>query len=163
MIRRRLTAGEIAAAAGTLDANATLTDIVGTVRSASRDTWAQLPDVVPPAISGIAELYGVKAEVNYVQGVPPVVNDEACAQLAAQAVTDVLGEDGVGEADQSSGGEDFGWYTEEIPGIYLRLGVWDGDSDETDLHVRVKGVRRDGTVVIEGVIKLYVSPKPAKN
>lgn len=36
-------------------------------------------------------------------------------------------------------------------------------SDETDLHVRVKGVRRDGTVVIEGVIKLYVSPKPAKN
>lgn len=33
MIRRRLTAGEIAAAAGTLDANATLTDIVGTVRS----------------------------------------------------------------------------------------------------------------------------------
>lgn len=108
--------------------------LVGTVRSASRDTWAQLPDVVPPAISGIAELYGVKAEVNYVQGVPPVVNDEACAQLAAQAVTDVLGEDGVGEADQSSGGEDFGWYTEEIPGIYLRLGVWDGDSDETDLH-----------------------------
>lgn len=36
-------------------------------------------------------------------------------------------------------------------------------SDETDLHVRVKGVRKDGTVVIEGVIKLYVSPKPAKN
>jgi acyl-coenzyme A thioesterase PaaI-like protein len=33
-------------------------------------------------------------------------------------------------------------------------------SDDPDLHVRVKGVRKDGTVVIEGVIKLYVTEKP---
>ncbi len=37
---------------------------------------------------------------------------------------------------------------------------WDGD--DPDLHVRVKGVRDDGTVVIEGVIKLWVTPKPAR-
>ena len=36
------------------------------------------------------------------------------------------------------------------------------ESDDPDLHVRVRGVRRDGTVVIEGVIKLWVTPKPAK-
>jgi acyl-coenzyme A thioesterase PaaI-like protein len=33
-------------------------------------------------------------------------------------------------------------------------------SDNPDLHVRVKGVRKDGTVVIEGVIKLWVTKKP---
>ena len=108
--------------------------LVGTVRSASRDTWAYLPDIVPDAIKTIAQPYGVEVDVTYTQGVPPVVNDEACAQLAATAVSDILGDEGVGEATQSSGGEDFGWYTEEIPGIYLRLGVWDGESDETDLH-----------------------------
>lgn len=32
-------------------------------------------------------------------------------------------------------------------------------SDAPDLPVRVRGVRSDGTVVIEGVIKLYVTPK----
>jgi len=90
--------------------------------------------VIPPAIRAIAEPYGVEVDVNYVQGVPPVVNDNACAEIAGRAVTDVLGEQGVGEAVQSSGGEDFGWYTEEIPGVYLRLGVWDGESPETDLH-----------------------------
>ena len=37
---------------------------------------------------------------------------------------------------------------------------WEGD--DPDLPVRVKGVRRDGTVVIEGVIKLWVTPKPAR-
>ena len=36
-------------------------------------------------------------------------------------------------------------------------------SDNPDLHVRVKGVREDGTTVIEGVIKLWVTEKPAKN
>ena len=35
-------------------------------------------------------------------------------------------------------------------------------SDNPDLHVRVKGVRTDGVVVIEGVIKLWVTEKPEK-
>ncbi|WP_235734932.1 hotdog fold domain-containing protein [Nocardioides alcanivorans] len=37
---------------------------------------------------------------------------------------------------------------------------WDGD--DPDLHVRVRGLRDDDTVVIEGVIKLWVTPKPAR-
>ena len=36
------------------------------------------------------------------------------------------------------------------------------ESDDPDLPVRVTGVRQDGTVVIEGVIRLWVTPKPAK-
>lgn len=36
------------------------------------------------------------------------------------------------------------------------------ESDNPDLHVRVKGVRKDGTVVIEGVIRLWVTQKPGK-
>ena len=34
---------------------------------------------------------------------------------------------------------------------------WEGE--DPDLPVRVRGVRRDGTVVIEGVIRLWVTPK----
>jgi acyl-coenzyme A thioesterase PaaI-like protein len=36
-------------------------------------------------------------------------------------------------------------------------------SDDPDLPVRVKGIRDDGTVVIEGVIRLYISDKPKKS
>ncbi|WP_179948272.1 hypothetical protein [Corynebacterium liangguodongii] len=38
-------------------------------------------------------------------------------RIAARAVGEVLGEEGVGSAAQSSGVEDFGWYTEETPGF----------------------------------------------
>ena len=37
---------------------------------------------------------------------------------------------------------------------------WEGD--DPDLPVRVKGVRKDGTVVIEGTIRLWVTEKPAR-
>lgn len=32
-------------------------------------------------------------------------------------------------------------------------------SDDPDLHVRVRGEKTDGTVVVEGVIRLWVTPK----
>jgi hypothetical protein len=38
---------------------------------------------------------------------------------------------------------------------------WAGD--DPDLPVRVRGLREDGTVVIEGVIHLYVTEKPRKD
>jgi acyl-coenzyme A thioesterase PaaI-like protein len=37
---------------------------------------------------------------------------------------------------------------------------WTGD--DPDLPVRVRGVREDGTTVIEGVIRLWVTAKPAR-
>jgi acyl-coenzyme A thioesterase PaaI-like protein len=37
---------------------------------------------------------------------------------------------------------------------------WTGDNP--DVPVRVRGVRDDGTVVVQGVIKLWVTEKPAK-
>lgn len=37
--------------------------------------------------------------------------------------------------------------------------VWSGD--EPEVPVRVRGVRDDGTVVIEGLITLWVTPRPA--
>ena len=37
---------------------------------------------------------------------------------------------------------------------------WTGEGP--DLHVRVRGERTDGVVVIEGVIKLHVSDRPAR-
>lgn len=106
----------------------------GTLRSADRDVWAAAEPIVHEAARQIGAQYGVRTEVEYVQGAPPVVNDDDCADLAARAVESVLGPGSVGPAEQSSGGEDFAWYTEEIPGVYLRLGVWDGESAETDLH-----------------------------
>ena len=106
----------------------------GTLRSAERDVWEKGEELVRDAVASLAETYAVEAEVEYTQGPPPVINDAECAERARQAVIAVFGEDGVGTADQSSGGDDFSWYLDSVPGVYLRFGVYSGSGDETDLH-----------------------------
>lgn len=106
----------------------------GTLRSAERDVWEIGEKLVTDAVASIAAAYGVEAAVDYTQGPPPVVNDAECAERARAAVVKVFGEDGVGSADQSSGGDDFSWYLDSVPGIYLRFGVHSGEGEETDLH-----------------------------
>ena len=106
----------------------------GTLRSAERDVWEQGEKLVTDAVASLAATYGVEADVEYTQGPPPVINDAECAERACQAVIKVFGEEGVGTADQSSGGDDFSWYLDAVPGIYLRFGVYPGQGEETDLH-----------------------------
>ncbi|CAM2990465.1 Amidohydrolase [Prescottella defluvii] len=109
-------------------------ELVGTLRSASHQTWATVEPLVRRAVSDLLAPYGVDHELDYVQGVPPVVNDpEATGELIA-AIASVVGLENLAEAGQSSGGEDFAWYLEHVPGAMARLGVWDGTSPRHDLH-----------------------------
>ena len=46
----------------------------------------------------------------------------------------VLGPDAACSTEQSSGGEDFAWYLEHVPGAMARLGVWSGTGPMRDIH-----------------------------
>jgi amidohydrolase len=47
-----------------------------------------------------------------------------------------FGPDAVADTPQSMGGDSFAWYTERVPGTYVRLGTHDPASraDHRDLH-----------------------------
>jgi amidohydrolase len=100
----------------------------GTVRTLDRDAWAVLPGVLEDVIRTLAAPYGMGVDVRYVRGVPPVVNSASGVAVLREA-------DAVAEAEQSLGGEDFGWYLEAVPGALARLGVRSpGSSVRLDLH-----------------------------
>lgn len=109
-------------------------ELVGTLRSASHETWKTLESLVRNTIEQLLAPYDVPHEVIYQQGVPPVTNSPECAAELRTAIESVVGAENLVEAQQSSGGEDFGWYLEHIPGAMARLGVWDGTSPVQDLH-----------------------------
>ncbi|MER5947292.1 amidohydrolase [Streptomyces sp. NPDC001904] len=110
-------------------------ELSGTVRCLDLDAWRQAPDLVHGAVQEIADLYRAKPVVNYVRGVPPVVNDPAVTELLRDAMTARLGADSVEDTPQSLGGEDFSWYLEHVPGAMARLGVKaPGDRVSRDLH-----------------------------
>ena len=110
-------------------------ELEGTVRCLDLDAWRQAPDLVVAAIDEIANLHRAKSEINYIRGVPPVVNDPEATDLLRDAMTARRGPDSVEGTEQSLGGEDFSWYLEHVPGAMARLGVrTPGDRIGRDLH-----------------------------
>ncbi len=98
-------------------------ELSGTVRCLDLDAWRQAPDVVHAAIDEVAGLYRAKSAIEYVRGVPPVVNDALVTELLRDAMTARRGPLSVEDTEQSLGGEDFSWYLEHVPGAMARLGV----------------------------------------
>jgi len=85
-------------------------------------------------ITQILAPYGVGAEVSYVRGVPPVVNEPASTLLLASAIEGMLGAHNHVPTPQSLGGEDFAWYLESVPGAMGRLGTRTPGGRTYDLH-----------------------------
>ena len=86
------------------------------------------------AVLDIVRPYGVTARIDYLQGVPPVVNEPGCNAIVAAAVRSVIGPTGQTAVPQSLGGEDFGWYTAQVPGAMFRLGTRTPGGPTYDLH-----------------------------
>ncbi|GLX53701.1 peptidase [Streptomyces hygroscopicus subsp. hygroscopicus] len=110
-------------------------ELAGTVRCLDLEAWRQAPDIVHAAIDEVATMHRAKSEINYVRGVPPVVNDKGSADLLRRAMVARRGRDSVESTAQSLGGEDFSWYLEHVPGAMARLGVRrPGERTVRDLH-----------------------------
>ena len=110
-------------------------ELEGTLRCLDADAWQRTPDLVTELVQALVAPFGVTAEVDYRRGVPPVLNDDACAATISSAVHAVLGPDAVVTTEQSLGGEDFAWYLDKVPGAMARLGTAAaGRTEECDLH-----------------------------
>ena len=107
----------------------------GTLRVLDKGAWHDAPQMVTRLVDGLVAPYGAHAEVRYVRGVPPVVNDPSATTLFTAAVRDVLGPHAAVPTLQSLGGEDFAWYLDHVPGAMARLGVKaPGQERPHDLH-----------------------------
>ena len=107
--------------------------LAGTIRTASRETWLSLEDIVRETVTALLSPLGIEHSLQYNRGVPPVVNEEASTHIISHAI-EAVGPDALANTRQSGGGEDFSWYLEEVPGAMARLGVWSGHGPQLDLH-----------------------------
>lgn len=107
--------------------------LTGTVRTGDHATWSLLEPMVREIVDGLLAPTGVRYQLNYRRGVPPVVNDEQSTRMFEDAIRKI-GPDALADTMQSGGGEDFSWYLEEVPGAMARLGVWSGHGEQLDLH-----------------------------
>ncbi len=107
--------------------------LAGTVRTASRQTWIELEEIVRDTVAALLAPLAIEHTLQYRRGVPPVVNEEVSTRILTHAI-EAVGPDVLADTRQSGGGEDFSWYLEEIPGAMARLGRVVGRGPQLDLH-----------------------------
>ncbi|WP_218566518.1 amidohydrolase [Vallicoccus soli] len=107
----------------------------GTLRTLDVGVWEDAPELVAEVVHALVAPYGVRAEVEHVRGVPPVVNAPESVRLLERAGRAALGPEAVVETEQSLGGEDFAWFLRRTAGAMARLGVARPDATGShDLH-----------------------------
>tara|TARA_B100000427_G_scaffold76303_1_gene62257 strand:+ start:34521 stop:35711 length:1191 start_codon:yes stop_codon:yes gene_type:complete len=112
-------------------------ELQGTIRSLTVEGVSKLQTRVKEVAQSIAEANRCEAEVSFPgNDYPPTINDAECWQLGKSAAKEILGEENLIEMpDPIMGGEDFAYYTEEIPGCFSFLGVGNPDIDAVyDVH-----------------------------
>jgi len=126
--------------------------VAGTVRVLDATAWGEAERLVREIAPAIVEPYGVRAEVIFQRGVPPVVNDPDATRLLAAATVRALGAGGVTTTAQSLGGEDFGWYLHHVPGAMGRLGTRSPGGPTYDLHQGNLRVDEQATAIAARVL-----------
>lgn len=106
------------------------------VRTPTLEVWNTLPALVQQSVADVLADSGAGFEIDYIHGVPPVVNHPSVTDVVTRAITAEFGASTIATVEQSWGGDDFAWFTREIPGSYVRLGVHDSRTDgvRLDLH-----------------------------
>lgn len=95
----------------------------GTVRYFEAAYGELIPERIEQVVAGICAAHGASYELDYRKLYPPVVNDEAIAQLVKSVALSVVETPaGIVPECQTMGGEDVSFFLQAVPGCYFFLG-----------------------------------------
>ncbi|MEO6208624.1 MAG: M20 family metallopeptidase [Gemmatimonadaceae bacterium] len=99
-------------------------ELSGTIRATSVSARTLLTTELRRMAEAIATTYGLAAVVDISGRTAPIVNPPDAAEIAREAVCNVLGASAlVPLGTTNMGGEDFAAYMERIPGCFMRIGA----------------------------------------
>jgi amidohydrolase len=98
-------------------------ELRGTLRSFSPAVRVQLQEAARRLVTGVAAAMRAEASFELIPGYPATVNDAAMAALVREVAAEVVGADGVIEADRRMGAEDFSYFLEQRPGCFWFVGT----------------------------------------
>jgi len=70
-----------------------------------------------------AQAYGTTCRFEYRRCTPATINEAASTEIARKAVKTLFGDSALAHLKETTGGEDFAWFLERIPGCYVFVGA----------------------------------------
>jgi len=97
--------------------------LMGTFRAMDEAWRFKAHELITKQAIGLVEAMGAEIDLKIDVGYPTVDNDPAFTETAWQQANIYMGKENVEETEIRMGAEDFGYYTQVIPGCFYRLGV----------------------------------------
>ncbi len=98
-------------------------ELRGTVRTLNDKVQDDVIRMMHQILKGVTEGYGATYEMKYRKGYPSIKNDAALIQQMLPTMKRIVGEKNIAVTESGMGGEDFSYYSREIPAFFYRLGV----------------------------------------
>ena len=125
----------------TLHAGGTAANIIadsatfsGTVRTFDQSASDQLAERIPALIKGVAASLRATAEVEYISGGPPLVNDPAMAALVRAVAGEIVGPSNLLSGPRIMASEDYALFAQQVPSTYFFVGAGDAATGKTYDH-----------------------------
>ncbi len=97
--------------------------LIGTVRTYRKEAQAMVIERLNLIVENTCAAFGSTGKVNFIQGYPATINHKREAELSAEIGRTVFGpENVITEIFPNTGGEDFAFFLEAVPGAYIWVG-----------------------------------------
>jgi amidohydrolase len=106
-------------------------ELEGTIRAFDENVRADIQQRIKNLATNIAEGAGATAEVQILSGYPVTRNDPALTERMLPTLRRVVGESNVRQASLTGTAEDFSYFGQRAPGMFVFLGVTPRDQDYT--------------------------------
>lgn len=95
----------------------------GTLRTLDKETQAFAMERISEISKSIAQAYGARARVDFIEGYPPLINNNEVVDVLNEVARESLGHNKVFIKElPSMGADDFSFFLEEVKGAYYYLG-----------------------------------------
>lgn len=127
--------------------------LMGTFRAMDESWRKKAHELIRKQATELANSMGAGIDLHIDIGYPAVYNNEALSAASRIAAEEYMGKENVSETELRMGAEDFGYYSQVIPGCFYRLGVMNIDKGITSgVHTPTFNVDEDAIGIGMGMM-----------
>jgi hippurate hydrolase len=124
--------------------------LMGTFRAMDEKWRSQAHDIITKRAKELVHSMGGEIDIHIDKGYPTVYNNEQLNELARQKAIEYAGAQNVEETELRMGAEDFGFYAQQIPACFYRVGVMNKEKGITS-GVHTPTFNIDETAIETGI------------
>jgi hippurate hydrolase len=132
--------------------------LMGTFRAMDEEWRFNAHELIRKLTNELVHSMGAEADVHIDVGYPCVYNNEVLHEKAKALAKEFMGPDKVGETEMRMGAEDFGYYSQHIPGCFFRLGTANKEKGITaGVHTPVFNIDESAIEIGIGIMACFGS------